>query len=94
MDQIDRPSIVKLAAAAKSLQSCPTLCDPIDGSPAGSKLIHRFSLNQKSWLDVWGRGRLTKLNFIWKTKGISIALVKQGRPSAAKTKLKNKKKTT
>ena len=24
------------AAAAKSLQSCPTLCDPIDGSPSGS----------------------------------------------------------
>ena len=24
------------AAAAKSLQSCPTLCDPIDGSPPGS----------------------------------------------------------
>ena len=23
------------AAAAKSHQSCPTLCDPIDGSPAG-----------------------------------------------------------
>ena len=27
---------VALAAAAKSLQSCPTLCDPIDGSPPGS----------------------------------------------------------
>ena len=26
---------VTLAAAAKSLQSCPTLCDPIDGSPPG-----------------------------------------------------------
>ena len=26
----------KPAAAAKSLQSCPTLCDPIDGSPPGS----------------------------------------------------------
>ena len=26
----------KAAAAAKSLQSCPTLCDPIDGSPPGS----------------------------------------------------------
>ena len=26
----------KTAAAAKSLQSCPTLCDPIDGSPPGS----------------------------------------------------------
>ena len=25
-----------LSAAAKSLQSCPTLCDPIDGSPPGS----------------------------------------------------------
>ena len=26
----------KAAAAAKSLQSCPTLCEPIDGSPPGS----------------------------------------------------------
>ena len=26
------------AAAAKSLQSCPTLCDPIDGSPPGSAI--------------------------------------------------------
>ena len=29
---------VYAAAAAKSLQSCPTLCDPIDGSPPGSSL--------------------------------------------------------
>ena len=27
---------VKVAAAAKLLQSCPTLCNPIDGSPPGS----------------------------------------------------------
>ena len=26
------------AAAAKSLQSCLTLCDPIDGSPSGSSV--------------------------------------------------------
>ena len=26
------------AAAAKSLQSCPTLCHPIDGSPPGSPI--------------------------------------------------------
>ena len=26
------------AAAAKSLQSCPTLCDPRDGSPPGSSV--------------------------------------------------------
>ena len=29
-------SILYNAVAAKSLQSCPTLCDPIDGSPPGS----------------------------------------------------------
>ena len=29
------------AAAAKSFQSCLTLCDPIDGSPPGSS-IHRI----------------------------------------------------
>ena len=28
--------VVTAAAAAKSLQSWPTLCDPIDGSPPGS----------------------------------------------------------
>ena len=28
--------VMPAAAAAKSLQSCPTLCDPIDGSPPGS----------------------------------------------------------
>ena len=27
------------AAAAKSLQLCPTLCDPIDGSPQGSAVL-------------------------------------------------------
>ena len=31
----------RVAAAAKSLQSCPTVCDPVDSSPAGSS-IHRI----------------------------------------------------
>ena len=35
------------AAAAKSLQSCPTLCDPIDGSPPGSPALG-FS-RQEHW---------------------------------------------
>ena len=35
------------AAASKSLQSCPTLCDPTDGSPAGSS-IHGFC-RQEYW---------------------------------------------
>ena len=29
---------VDAAAAAKSLQLCPTLCDPVDGSPPGSPI--------------------------------------------------------
>ena len=29
--------LMQAAAAAKSCQSCPTLCNPIDGSPAGSR---------------------------------------------------------
>ena len=33
--QIPRTPHSAVAAAAKSLQSCPTLCDPIDGSPPG-----------------------------------------------------------
>ena len=30
--------LLTTSAAAKSLQSCPTLCDPIDGSPPGSPI--------------------------------------------------------
>ena len=33
-ESYDQPAAA--AAAAKSIQSCPTLCDPIDGSPPGS----------------------------------------------------------
>ena len=33
-----QPPARTAAAAAKSLQSCPTLCDPIDGSPLGSSV--------------------------------------------------------
>ena len=39
--------VAAAAAAAKSLQSCPTLCDPIDGSPPGS-LIPGI-LRQEYW---------------------------------------------
>ena len=35
------------AAAAKSLQSCPTLCDPIDGSPPGSSVLHFLHESEK-----------------------------------------------
>ena len=40
-------SLFRLAAAAVSLQSCPTLCDPIDGSPPG--LPSRGVSRQEHW---------------------------------------------
>ena len=43
-----RVSWTTAAAAAKSSQSCPTLCDPIDGSPLGSS-VHSFFSRQEYW---------------------------------------------
>ena len=37
------------AAAAKSLQSCPTLCDPIDSSPPGSPIPGIFQARILEW---------------------------------------------
>ena len=36
-------------AAAKSLQSCPTLCDPIDGSPSGSSVFGILQARTLEW---------------------------------------------
>ena len=41
---------VLLAAAAKSLQSCPTLCDPIDSSPPGSPVPGILQARTLKWL--------------------------------------------
>ena len=40
------------AAAAKSLQSCPTLCDPIDGSPSGSSVPGILQARILEWLAI------------------------------------------
>ena len=38
------------AAAAKSLQSCPTLCDPIDGSPPGFPIPGILQARTLEWV--------------------------------------------
>ena len=38
------------AAFAKSLQLCPTLCDPIDGSPPGSPVPGIFQARTLEWV--------------------------------------------
>ena len=40
------------AAAAKSLQSCPTLCDPMDGSPPGSPVLGILQARTLEWVAI------------------------------------------
>ena len=42
----------KAAAAAKSLQSCPTLCDPVDGSPPGSPVPGILQARTLEWVTI------------------------------------------
>ena len=40
------------AAAAKSLQSCPTLCDPMDGSPPGTPVPGILQAGTLEWVAI------------------------------------------
>ena len=43
---------IPVAAAAKSLQSCLTLCDPIDGSPPGSPIPGILQVRTLEWVAI------------------------------------------
>ena len=43
---------ILLAPAAKSLQSCPTLCDPIDGSPSGPPIPGILQARTLEWVAI------------------------------------------
>ena len=59
------------AAAAKSLQSCPTLCDPIDSSPSGSTVPGIRQARRLEW------GAISFSNaWRWKVKGKSFSRVR------------------
>ena len=47
-----QPGSPALQAAAKSLQSCPTLCDPIDGSPLGSPVPGILQARTLEWVAI------------------------------------------
>ena len=47
-----RSCVSAAAAAAKSLQSCPTLCDPIDGSPLGSSVPGILQARILEWVAI------------------------------------------
>ena len=58
------------AAAAKSLQSCPTLCDPIDRSPPGSPVPGILQARTLEWVSISfsNAGK-------WRVKGKSLSRV-------------------
>ena len=41
------------SATAKSLQLCPTLCDPIDGSPPGSAVPGILQVRTLEWVAIF-----------------------------------------
>ena len=49
---MDKSIIRDAAAAAKSLQSCPTLCDPRDGSPPGSPVLGILQARTLEWVAI------------------------------------------
>ena len=59
------------AAASKSLQSCPTLCDPINGSPPGSAVSGILQARTLEWVAISfsNAGK-------WKVKGKSLSRVR------------------
>ena len=51
-DSMDVHNVGPAAAAAKSLQSCLTLCDPIDGSPPGSPILGILQARTLEWVAI------------------------------------------
>ena len=63
--------VTTAAAAAKSLQSCPTLSDPIDGSPPGSPIPGILQARILEWVAIsfsnawkW-KGKVKSLSHVW-----------------------------
>ena len=53
---------IQYLTPAKSLQSCPTLCDPIDGSPPGSAVPGILQTRTLEWVAI-------SFSKAWKWKG-------------------------
>ena len=49
---LKHPAVSAAAAAAKSLQSCPTLYDPVDGSPLGFPVPGILQARTLEWVAI------------------------------------------
>ena len=63
--------LLDAAAAAKSRQSCPTLCDPIDGSLIGSSVLGILQARTLEWVAISFSNACK-----WKVKGKSLSRVR------------------
>ena len=63
-------TITLYAAASKSLKLCPTLCDPIDGSPPGSPVPGILQARTLEWVAISFSNA-----WKWKVKGKSLSHV-------------------
>ena len=70
---------VYVAAAAKSLQSCPTLCDPINGSPPGSPVPGILQARTLEWVAISFSNA-----WKWKWKWSSSVVSDSSRPHGLK----------
>ena len=60
---INSECIAAAAAAAKSLQSCPTLCDPRDRSPPGSPVPGILQARTLEWVAMYWDSSCTQVSF-------------------------------
>ena len=63
--------MLRLLCYAKSLQSCPTLCDPIDSSPPGSPIPGILQARTLEWVAISFSSA-----WKWKVKGKSLSRVR------------------
>ena len=68
---LPRWSAAATATAAKSLQSCPTLCDPIKGSPSGSPAPGILQARTLEWVAISSSNA-----WKWKVKVKSLSRVR------------------
>ena len=65
----------KAVAAAESLQSCPTLCDPTDGSPPGTPVAGILQARTQEWVAIFLSNA-----WKWKVKVKSLSCVRFSNP--------------
>ena len=68
-------AFISAATAAKSLQSCPTLCDPIDGSPPGFPVPGILHARTLEWVAISFSPFISAYSYLVKMQFIDFNMV-------------------